>query len=217
MKTRSNMPLFVVECSDVKALSNSQIDLLRCGDYLVKKDESGEHAYKVSFKKEGVGICLTYCDGSGYIETVSYDFTNGDWVYNSTDVFKGQQELVSGENIKTIGGQSILGSGDIAISGGTQLYKHTISGTANMLVKEIISTSNSKVTNFSQLQNLVENSIKAIIEIDGRFNVLALTDDILENYCSMYIKTELPHTTSFDYVEIPHEVFAITDDVVTPL
>ena len=38
MKTRSNMPLFVVECDNVKTLSNAQIDLLRCGDYLVKKD-----------------------------------------------------------------------------------------------------------------------------------------------------------------------------------
>ena len=89
MKTRSNMPLFVVECSDIKALSNSQIDLLRCGDYLVKKDGSGEHAYKVSFKKDGVGICLTYCDGSGYIETASYDYTDGNWVFNSLDVFNG--------------------------------------------------------------------------------------------------------------------------------
>ena len=44
MKTRSNMPLFVLEVDNVKTLSNAQIDLLRCGDYLVKKDASGEHA-----------------------------------------------------------------------------------------------------------------------------------------------------------------------------
>ena len=84
MKTRSNMPLFVLEVSDVKALSNSQIDLLRCGDWLVKKDASGEHPYQVTFKKEGVGMCLTYHDAS-VIETQSYDFTDGNWVYNSED------------------------------------------------------------------------------------------------------------------------------------
>ena len=78
------MPLFVVECSDVKALSNSQINQLRCGDYLVKKDASGEHAYKVTFKKEGVGMCLTYHDAS-VIETQSYDYVDGNWVYNSED------------------------------------------------------------------------------------------------------------------------------------
>lgn len=84
MKTRSNMPLFVLEVSDVKALSNSQIDLLRCGDWLVKKDASGEHPYQVTFKKEGVGMCLTYHDAS-VIETQSYDKVGGNWVYNSED------------------------------------------------------------------------------------------------------------------------------------
>lgn len=86
MKTRSNMPLFVLEVSDVKALSNSQIDLLRCGDWLVKKDASGEHPYQVTFKKEGVGMCLTYHDAS-VIETQSYDWNNSlkKWVYNSED------------------------------------------------------------------------------------------------------------------------------------
>ena len=83
MKTRSNMPLFVVETDNVKALSNSQIDLLRCGDYLVKKDASGEHAYKVTFKSK-TGMCITYMDAS-VVETQSYDKVDGEWVYNSED------------------------------------------------------------------------------------------------------------------------------------
>lgn len=95
MKTRSNMPLFVLECEDIKALSNSQIDLLRCGDYLVKKDASGEHAYKVTFKSD-TGMCLTYHDAS-VIETQSYDKVNGNWVYNSED--KTENLL---ENVKPI-------------------------------------------------------------------------------------------------------------------
>ena len=77
------MPLFVVECDNVKTLSNSQIDLLRCGDYLVKKDASGEHAYKVTFKSE-TGMCLTYIDAS-VVETQSYDKVGEKWVYNSED------------------------------------------------------------------------------------------------------------------------------------
>lgn len=87
MKTRSNMPLFVVECTDIKALSNTQIDQLRCGDYLVKISNGQEHAYKVTYKKEGEGMCLTYADAS-VVETVSYDWNNSTkkWVYNSTDV-----------------------------------------------------------------------------------------------------------------------------------
>ena len=92
------MPLFVVECKDVKALSNSQINLLRCGDYLVKKDASGEHAYKVTFKKEGVGMCLTYMDAS-VIETQSYDYVDGEWVYNSEDKTPNLLELPTNANV----------------------------------------------------------------------------------------------------------------------
>lgn len=45
-----------------------------------------------------------------------------------------QQELVSGTNIKTINNQSLLGSGNIAINGGTQLYKHTFSISFNTYI-----------------------------------------------------------------------------------
>lgn len=103
MKTRSNMPLYVVECDNVKTLSNSQIDLLRCGDYLVKKDSSGEHAYKVTYKSD-TGMCITYHDAS-VVETQSYDKVDGNWVYNSED--------------KTELGGS-----------GTKLYKHVFSVTS---------------------------------------------------------------------------------------
>ena len=97
MKTRSNMPLYVVECDNVKTLSNSQIDLLRCGDYLVKKDASGEHAYKVTYKKDKVGMCITYHDAS-VIETQSYDYVDGNWVYNSED----KTELPVNEDLQDV-------------------------------------------------------------------------------------------------------------------
>lgn len=78
------MPLFVVECDDITQLTDGQIDLLRCGDYLVKRTGKQRHAYKVSYKEDKQGMCLTYTDAST-VETVSYDFTDGHWVYNSTD------------------------------------------------------------------------------------------------------------------------------------
>ena len=109
MKTRSNMPLFVLEVSDVKALSNSQIDLLRCGDWLVKKDASGEHPYQVTFKKEGVGMCLTYHDAS-VIETQSYDWNNSlkKWVYNIEDKTPNLLDAQTESDII-----DLLGSGDV--------------------------------------------------------------------------------------------------------
>ena len=38
----------------------------------------------VSYKKDDTGMCLTYADAS-VVETQSYDYTEGHWVYNSED------------------------------------------------------------------------------------------------------------------------------------
>ena len=76
--------------SDVKELTTAQCNSLKCGDIVTKEDSTGKHAYIVTFKKDGTGMCLTYADGSGYIETVSYDLTGDEWVYNSTDVFNAE-------------------------------------------------------------------------------------------------------------------------------
>lgn len=43
-----------------------------------------------------------------------------------TALDKKQSKLVSGENIKTINNESILGEGNINISGGQKLYRHHI-------------------------------------------------------------------------------------------
>ncbi len=135
MKTRSNMPLFVVECEDVKALSNAQIDLLRCGDYLVKKDASGEHAYKVTYKSD-TGMCLTYYDAS-VIETQSYDKIDGVWTYNSEDKTPNLLEVQNVEDAPSGTIQDALGldsNGDLVkgtISGGTKLYRHVLALTSS--------------------------------------------------------------------------------------
>ena len=124
MKTRSNMPLFVVACSNVKQLTDEQINMLRCGDWLVKRDETGEHAYKVSFKKDGVGMCLTYVDASCN-ETVSYDYTDGHWVYNSTDVNDFQNanfnaiEVRYGSRFRS----DLQIDGDLSVDGDAKLFE----------------------------------------------------------------------------------------------
>lgn len=69
--------------SDIKNLSNDDIENLKCGDIVNKVDSSGKHSYIVSFKNE-TGICLTYADAS-VIETQSYDKIDGVWTYNSED------------------------------------------------------------------------------------------------------------------------------------
>lgn len=72
---------------DIKKVTKGQIEVLECGDSVVKVDSTGKHTYVVTFKKDKVGICMTYFDAT-YLETVSYDYnaTTDNWDYNSMDV-----------------------------------------------------------------------------------------------------------------------------------
>ena len=154
------MPLYVLEVSNVKTLSNAQIDLLRCGDYLVKKDASGEHAYKVTFKSD-TGLCLTYHDAS-VIETQSYDKIDGVWTYNSED----KSELpVNGnapyfEEITDKDGHARFIEGDIQEGGlpegVSKLYgKWTLSGSHLLIVISYSLTNAVELSAFSDFGRLV--------------------------------------------------------------
>lgn len=70
--------------TDITKLTDEQCEGLECGDILVKNTGEQKHSYIVSYKQENTGMCLTYADAS-VVETVSYDYTGGKWVYNSTD------------------------------------------------------------------------------------------------------------------------------------
>lgn len=70
--------------SNIKSLSNEDIESLNCGDVVLKEDASGKHAYLVTFRND-TGICLTYVDAS-VVETQSYDKVNNNWNYNSEDI-----------------------------------------------------------------------------------------------------------------------------------
>lgn len=64
-----------------------------------------------------------------------------------------QHKLVSGTNIKTIGGQSVLGSGDIAISG-SQLYNHRLAiedNDDNTYYFEIVNNSQEPIDTLTKL------------------------------------------------------------------
>ena len=73
----------VVTVSDIKDIDSDIIDKLQCGDIVLKHDNTGDHAYIVSYRG-ATGICLTYADAS-VIETQSYDLVEGEWIYNSED------------------------------------------------------------------------------------------------------------------------------------
>lgn len=93
IKNKPNVPVRY-EVDDITAIDGEVLSALKCGDQVVKRTAAMLHLYVVSYKGAGVGqgICLTYVDASR-VETVSYDFTEDGWVYNSTDV----TPLVQGE------------------------------------------------------------------------------------------------------------------------
>ena len=74
-----------VEVSNIKSIPSKVLNELKAGDVVVKLTGNMKHSYRVSYKEDGQGICLTYTDAS-IAETVSYDYVGSKWVYNSTDV-----------------------------------------------------------------------------------------------------------------------------------
>ena len=74
-----------IEVTDITKMTTAQLEALQCGGVVIKVTGNQKHRYVVSYKEDHVGICLTYTDAS-VVETVSYDYTNKNWVYNSTDV-----------------------------------------------------------------------------------------------------------------------------------
>ncbi len=72
------------DITNIQSLTDEQINELKAGDIVLKKTGEQTHAYIVSYKEEGQGICLTYADAT-YLETISYDYVDGNWVYNSKD------------------------------------------------------------------------------------------------------------------------------------
>lgn len=77
-----------VEVTNITAIDGAILSALNVGDKIAKVTGKQKHLYQVSYKGEGAGegICLTYV-AAGLVETVSYDFTDDGWVYNSTDTW----------------------------------------------------------------------------------------------------------------------------------
>lgn len=110
-----------IETNNIETLSDDELNSLKVGDVVQKKTGNQKHCYVVSYKEENHGICLTYVD-CGYMETISYDYTNGHWVLNSKDVKevlgKNEDIQVNGitsKGIANTGGFANIG--DVAISG----------------------------------------------------------------------------------------------------
>lgn len=116
-----------VASGSVEELGDEDLNILKAGDIVEKTTGKQRHTYIVTYKEEKHGICLSYFN-AGYTETVSYDYVDGHWVFNSKDVvpIENVEDAVEGTIDKVLGlnssGKLVKGS----VSGGTKLYRHEI-------------------------------------------------------------------------------------------
>ena len=141
-----------IEVTNIKALTKKQCEQLKCGDRVIKKTGNQRHLYVVTYKEHHVGICLSYVDAS-VVETQSYDYTDGNWVYNSED----KTPLINVENAQSgtiVDALGLDAQGNLVkgqVSGGAKLYRHSITfsdGTVSYSI-ELIMTHPTPATSYA--------------------------------------------------------------------
>ena len=80
-----------LDVSNIEALTDEELDNLKVGDCVRKVTGNMRHNYIVTYKEEKHGICLSYY-ACGYLETISYDYVGGHWVFNSKDVWTSESD-----------------------------------------------------------------------------------------------------------------------------
>ena len=94
-----------IEVNNIENMSDDELNGLHAGDVVIKKTGNQKHTYVVTYKENKHGICMSYV-AAGYMETVSYDYTAGHWVYNSKDVLSIPMDLDPAKTytLKVVGG-----------------------------------------------------------------------------------------------------------------
>lgn len=114
--TKSDLPP-VLTVSDIKAISSADLEKLTIGDTVVQntgllQDILYVVSYTMPFERRLVNVSPSQITSVNYSKVL-------DWEYRGTivfDVSTKQDTLVSGTNIKTINGNSILGDGNLSIN-----------------------------------------------------------------------------------------------------
>ena len=169
---------------------------------ILKADGSGNVSTATS------GAANDYLIGSSLSATRNVS-TGSIFTYNSStgaynlDTTKYQQPLVSGTNIKTINGSSILGSGDLTISGGltgagtaAAVAPFAFWGTTNSKLSSTLNKMGWDTTNY----RLGLGTSAPQVSIDNRGNYQSATNDTsYQNYVNLVYSGSLSptHATAF--------------------
>ena len=142
-----------INTSNIESLSDVELSSLKCGDIVCKKTGNQEHCYIVTYKEENHGICLSYFD-CGYLETISYDYIEGHWIFNSKDVC----------NIEDLGG--------------TKLYKHSFNVTDpfdNSHSFVVVTTKSSQFTSFADFLASFTSCDITSCKVDDKVIIMVLS------------------------------------------
>ena len=214
LKTRTNQPVYykLPVSSNIQSLSDDLLNSLRVGDVVQKKTGNQKHCYIVTYKEEKHGICLSHF-ACGYSETISYDYVGGHWVFNSKDV----SEVPSLPSPSVADEGKVLGvnsSGAYALQdgGGTQLYKHTITGLTGGYEADIFSLQSVPFTTKAEM------GLKFLFGRCGSRNDSGDLDCVIEYIITGGTSPKIAyHNTSGGSANISLADYTTVHDVVTKL
>lgn len=104
-----------------------------CAPMVVKRGTDYYTVITATKVEDNRAIIRTFATLSGVFYIFTYDITNKSWANNNYGV---QKVLVSGTDIKTVNGQSLLGSGNIDVGGGGSTSWDSITGKPTDLVQD---------------------------------------------------------------------------------
>ena len=142
-------------------LNNTNVKIKDC----VFKNNRAD-TYKDIYNNSNSNLNIYNCDING--STTCYNVTNKPYLTDHQDITGKQATLVSGTNIKTVNNESLLGSGNITISGGSNIdivtsWESTLSDSkvpSEKLTKDTIDT---KINTSDIVDNLTTNNATKVL------------------------------------------------------
>jgi hypothetical protein len=186
------------DLTDLPTIPNKTSDLVNDEDF-VSEDDLSEVAFTGSYNSLSDTPVIPdstseLTNDSGFIDNTVNDLTNYMLTSDINTALNNKQDtLVSGTNIKTINSNSILGSGDLVISGGTPTdvkingTSITSNNEANIITESAYNSSTNKIATIQDIP--IKSFIQAVPSADVNIPTGAYTE--INNLSSQYSRGNL--------------------------
>lgn len=215
----SNDQLFVAEynvttAQEINEFINGTHD--PCAPMVVKRGDDYYTVITAAKMADNRVIIRTFATLSGNFYIFTYDITEGTWANNNYGV---QKILVSGTDIKTVNGESLLGSGDLTIGGASTWDEIQNKPTDLVQDTDYVHTDNNFTdADKDKLANL-ENYDDTALEARVTANETAIadrytkseTDTLLDGYAEAVELAQAEYDALTDEAKLNGTVYFITD------